>query len=129
MALTYPSDLKYQQSDEWLRIEGSSGTVGISAFAQDQLNDIVYVELPTVGAVFNAGDSFGSVESVKAQSDLYLPVSGEVTEVNKALEKEPELINVDPYGRGWLIRIKITDDTGVAGLMDASAYEEFCKNR
>jgi glycine cleavage system H protein len=124
-----PSDLKYRKSDEWLRIEGDTGTIGISDYAQDQLNDIVFVELPQVGAKLNKDESFGAVESVKAASDIYMPVSGEVVEVNKALEKEPELINSDPYGRGWIAKIRITDASGAAELMDAAAYDEYCKTR
>lgn len=129
MALKFPSDLKFLKSDEWLRVEGDIGTVGISDYAQDQLNDIVYVDLPDVGATFKQGEQFGAVESVKAASDLYLPVAGEVIEVNGALEKAPETINTDPYEKGWLVRIKITDSAGIAAMMDAAAYEEYCKNR
>ncbi len=124
-----PADLKYRKSDEWLRIEGDTGTIGVSDYAQDQLNDIVFVELPQVGAKLNKDESFGVVESVKAASDVYMPVSGEVIEVNKALEKEPELINSDPYGKGWIIKIRITDASGAAELMDAAAYAEYCKTR
>lgn len=124
-----PADLKYRKSDEWLRIEGDTGTIGVSDYAQDQLNDIVFVELPQVGAKLNKDDSFGAVESVKAASDIYMPVSGEVIEVNKALEKEPELINSDPYGRGWIVKIRITDASGAADLMDPAAYAEYCKTR
>jgi glycine cleavage system H protein len=129
MALKFPSDLKYLKSDEWLRIEGDIGTVGISDYAQDQLNDIVFVELPDVGATLKAGEAFGSVESVKAASDLILPISGEVIEVNSALEKTPETVNGDPYGKGWMVKIKITDGGGAAAMLDAAAYEEFCKTR
>jgi glycine cleavage system H protein len=126
---TTPAELKYRKSDEWLRIEGDTGTIGVSDYAQDQLNDIVFVELPQVGAKLNKDDSFGVVESVKAASDVYMPVSGEVIEVNKALEKEPELINGDPYGKGWIIKIRISDASGAAELMDAAAYAEYCKTR
>ena len=129
MALKFPSDLKYLKSDEWLRIEGDTGTIGISDFAQDQLNDVVYVDLPEVGRVLAAGESFGSVESVKAASELMTPVAGEVIAVNSDLEKTPELVNSDPYGRGWMIKIRITDASAADSLMDAAAYEEYCKNR
>jgi glycine cleavage system H protein len=129
MALKFPSDLKYLKSDEWLRIEGDTGTIGISDFAQDQLNDVVYVDLPEVGKVLAAGESFGSVESVKAASELMTPVAGEVIAVNSDLEKTPELVNSDPYGRGWMIKIRITDAGAADSLMDAAAYEEYCKNR
>ncbi len=129
MALKVPSDLKYLKSDEWLRIEGETGTIGITDFAQDQLNDVVYVDLPEVGRALAAGESFGSIESVKAASDLTAPVAGEVIAVNSDLEKAPELVNGDPYGRGWMIKIRITDASAADSMMDAAAYEEYCKNR
>ncbi|PJF27338.1 MAG: glycine cleavage system protein H [Phototrophicales bacterium] len=129
MALKFPSDLKYLKSDEWLRIEGETGTIGISDFAQDQLNDVVYVDLPEVGRTLAAGESFGSVESVKAASELVTPVAGEVIAVNDDLEKTPELVNSDPYGKGWMVRIRITDASAADSMMDAAAYEEYCKNR
>ncbi len=124
-----PDDLKYARSDEWIRIEGDNGAIGLTDYAQDQLNDIVYVELPEAGESFAKGASFGTVESVKAASDLYLPVGGSVTEVNSALEAEPELINSDPFGKGWLVKIKVTDASGVADLMDAKAYAAYCESR
>ncbi len=127
--LKTPSDLKYTKNDEWLRIEGDTGTIGISDYAQDQLNDIVYVEFPDVGATFKVGESFGVVESVKAASDIYVPVGGTVVEVNSALEDEPELINTDPYGAGWLIKIKLSDAAEANALMDAAAYTEYCNSR
>jgi glycine cleavage system H protein len=129
MALKVPSDLKYLKSDEWLRIEGEVGTIGISDFAQDQLNDVVYVDLPEIGRTLAAGESFGSVESVKAASELVTPVAGEVIAVNGDLEKTPELVNGDPYGKGWMIKIRITDASAADSMMDAAAYEEYCKNR
>jgi glycine cleavage system H protein len=129
MALKVPSDLKYLKSDEWLRIEGETGTIGISDFAQDQLNDVVYVDLPEVGRTLAAGESFGSVESVKAASELVTPVAGEVIAVNGDLEKTPELVNGDPYGKGWMVKIRITDASAADSMMDAAAYEEYCKNR
>ncbi len=127
--LTYPEDLKYTKSDEWLRVDGDSGTVGISDYAQDQLNDIVYVELPSVGDAFDAGEAFGVVESVKAAADLTLPVAGEITEVNDALEDEPETLNSDPYGKGWIVKINITDKSGIDALMDKAAYEKHNTDR
>ncbi|MDZ4764141.1 MAG: glycine cleavage system protein GcvH [Chloroflexota bacterium] len=127
--MKFPSDLKFLKSDEWLRVEGNIGTVGISDYAQDQLNDIVYVDLPAVGDSVKQGERFGAVESVKAASDLFLPVAGEVIEVNTALEKTPETINADPFGKGWMVKIKINDDAGITGMLDAAAYEEFCKTR
>jgi glycine cleavage system H protein len=127
--LKTPADLKYAKSDEWVRVEGDIATIGISDYAQDQLNDIVYVELPDVGANLKKGDAFGSVESVKAASDVYLPISGTVTEVNSALQDEPELINNDPYGRGWIVKIKVTDSAGLSDLMDSAAYLAYNESR
>lgn len=124
-----PEDLQYAKTDEWLRIEGDRATIGLSDYAQDQLNDIVYIELPEVGAELEQGDSFGTVESVKAASDLYMPVSGKVTEVNTALEDEPELINADPYGKGWIIKITVTDAQGVKDMLDSAAYAAYCESR
>lgn len=124
-----PADLKYARSDEWVRIEGSSATIGISDYAQDALNDIVYVELPEVGATIAKGEVFGSVESVKAASDLYLPVGGTVSEVNSALEDEPELINSDPFGKGWIIKLTLDGDAATSDLMDADAYAAYCEDR
>jgi glycine cleavage system H protein len=129
MALSVPSDLRYQRSDEWLRLAGSSATVGITDYAQDALNDIVYVELPSVGATFAKGESFGNVESVKAVSELVMPIGGTITEVNSALEKKPETINADPYGAGWFIRFTPTDAREADALMSASEYETYCKTR
>lgn len=124
-----PQDLHYAKSDEWVRIEGDIATIGISDYAQDALNDIVYVELPSVGDSFKKGDSFGSVESVKAASDLYTSVSGTVTEVNSDLEDSPELINSDPFGKGWIVKLKLDGAPDLSDLMDASAYIEYCDNR
>lgn len=127
--LKIPDDLKYQKSDEWVRVEGDTATIGISDYAQDALNDIVYVELPSVGDTFAKGASFGSVESVKAASDLYLPVGGTITEVNSELESSPELINSDPYGKGWIVKMKLDGSADTADLMDAAAYREYCASR
>lgn len=124
-----PADLKYTRSDEWVRIEGDIATLGISDYAQDQLNDIVYVDLPAKGSQINVGGSFGTVESVKAAADLYSPVGGTVIEVNDALTSQPELINSDPYGRGWIVKLKLSDTSGVDALMDASAYAAYCESR
>jgi len=121
-------DLKYAKTDEWLRLEGSSAEIGLSDYAQDALNDIVFVELPKVGAAVTAGEAFGVVESVKAASDLSAPVSGTVTAVNAALESSPEQINSDPYG-SWIVKIAVTDASAAAGLMDAAAYDEYCATR
>jgi len=123
MAFKTPAELQYTKSHEWIKIEGDSATVGISDYAQDSLGDVVYVELPDVGASYEAGAPFGAVESVKAASDLYLPVGGEVTEVNTPLIDQPELLNSDPYGDGWLIKIKLAE--GIGALMSAEAYEKY----
>ena len=124
-----PADLKYAKTDEWLRLEGDAATVGISDFAQDQLNDIVFVELPEVGKTFSKGEVFGVVESVKAAADLNAPIAGTITEVNTALEDSPELINSDPFGKGWIIRLQVSDASGADDLMDADAYKAFCETR
>ena len=124
-----PADVKYTKNDEWVRIEGDTATIGISDFAQDALNDIVYLELPDVGAAIEQGKAFGVVESVKAASDLYMPIGGTVTEVNKPLVDEPETINTDPYGKGWMIKIKVKNASEADSLMDSAAYEAFCADR
>jgi glycine cleavage system H protein len=127
--LKVPSDLKYTKNDEWLRIEGDTATVGITDYAQDQLNDIVYVEFPDVGTEIAQGSTFGVVESVKAASDIYMPIGGTITDVNNALEEEPELINTDPYGKGWLIKFTLKSVAEAAGLMDSAAYTTYCESR
>lgn len=127
--LQVPSDLKYARSDEWVRLEGDTVTLGISDFAQDQLNDIVFVELPEVGAELTQGAVFGTVESVKAASDLYTPIAGTVIEANTALDDTPELINTDPYGRGWIAKLKVADPSVLDALMDAEAYAAYNENR
>lgn len=124
-----PSDLKYTKSDEWFRVEGDVVTIGISDYAQDQLSDVVYVELPEVGATLKAGDSVGSVESVKATSDIYTVVGGTVTEINTDLEDSPETVNGDPYGAGWFIKLKVSDLSPLDALMDHDAYRAYCNDR
>jgi len=119
-----PKDLKYAKSHEWAKIEGENATVGITHFAQEQLGDLTYVDLPKVGATVAMGAEMGSVESVKAASELYSPVTGTVTEVNAALENAPEAINQDPYNAGWMIKVKLS--APAAGLLDAAAYEQVC---
>ena len=121
----YPKDLKYDREHEWVRAEGDVAVIGISDFAQDQLGEVVYVDLPTAGDTIAAGDSFGEVESVKSVSELFTPVSGEIVEVNDALDDAPETVNEDPYGDGWLIKVKLSDPSEVDGLMDADGYEAF----
>jgi glycine cleavage system H protein len=123
MAFNTPAELQYTKTHEWIKIEGEEATIGISDYAQDALGDVVYVELPEVGASYEAGDAFGAVESVKAASDLYMPVAGEVVAVNEPLVAQPELLNSDPYGEGWLI--KITVAPGVGALMSAEHYQKY----
>lgn len=118
----FPKDLQYAKSHEWARIEDDIATVGITTFAQEQLGDLTFVEMPEVGDEFNQGDEFGSVESVKAASELYAPVSGEVVEINEELEDAPELINEDAFGKGWIIKIRVTAEP--EGLLDAEGYKE-----
>ena len=119
-----PTDLKYAKSHEWAKIEGDTATIGITHFAQEQLGDLTYVDLPKVGASLTAGAEMGSVESVKAASELYSPVSGTVTEVNAALEATPEVINQDPYSAGWMLKVKLSGQP--EGLLDADAYAQVC---
>jgi glycine cleavage system H protein len=121
--LSVPEELQYTRSHEWVLTEGDTATIGITDHAQDELGDVVFVELPEVGATFDAGDSFGTVESVKAVSDLYTPVGGEVVEVNEALNDSPEKINEDPYGEGWIVKLNVSDEG--SGLLSASDYEQF----
>ena len=121
--MTYPKDLKYTKEHEWLRIDGDMATVGISDHAQSELGDIVYVEVETLGETVKANDVFGTVEAVKTTSDLFMPIAGEVLEFNTRLTDEPELVNTDPYGDGWIIKMKIHNLADVAALMDAAAYE------
>jgi glycine cleavage system H protein len=119
--LSVPEELQYTKSHEWVRTEGDTATIGITDYAQEELGDIVFVELPEEGATFDAGDSFGTVESVKAVSDLYAPVGGEVVEVNEALGDNPEKINEDPYGDGWIVKLRVSDE---GDLLSASDYEQ-----
>jgi glycine cleavage system H protein len=116
-----PEDLQYTKSHEWVRIEGDTATIGITDHAQEELGDVVFVELPDEGATFDAGESFGTVESVKAVSDLYTPVGGEIVEVNAALEDAPENINEDPYGEGWIVKLRTSDE---ADLLSPEEYEK-----
>jgi glycine cleavage system H protein len=118
-------DLHYSESHEWVRIDGEIGTIGITDHAQKQLGEIVYLELPEVGHVYNADEEFGTVESVKAVSELYTPVSGEVVEVNKSAVSEPGIINDDPQGDGWLIKIKLSTDEEIGKLMSSDAYAKY----
>ena len=119
--MSIPDDLQYTKSHEWVRIEDGTATIGITDHAQEELGDVVFVELPEVGATIEAGDSFGTVESVKAVSDLYTPVGGEVVEVNSSLEDAPEKINDDPYGEGWIVKLSTSEE---ADLLSPEEYEK-----
>ena len=123
-----PEGLYYSKDHEWLRVEGDTGTVGITDHAQSSLGDVVYVELPKEGEKFSAHDTFGSVESVKAVSELFLPVGGEVTGVNGSLNDEPEKVNNDPYGEGWMIRVRLASRGEVDSLLSAAEYEDYIKS-
>jgi glycine cleavage system H protein len=123
-----PENLHYTQSHEWVRIDGELGTIGITDHAQKELGEIVYLELPETGHVFNANEEFGTVESVKAVSELFSPISGEVVEINQAAVAEPGIINDDPFGDGWLVRMKLSTDEEVGSLMSAEQYAEYVKS-
>jgi glycine cleavage system H protein len=122
---TTPEDSRYAKSHEYVHAEGDVATIGITDYAQKELGDVVFVELPLVGALLDAANELGSIESVKAVSELFAPVSGEVVEVNEALREKPELVNTDPYGDGWMIRVRMSDPTEVDELMTAEEYEEY----
>ena len=123
--MEFPEGLKYSKEHEWVLVEGTSATIGITEFAQEELGDIVFVELPEVGEKIVKDDPFGAVESVKAVSDIYAPVSGEVMETNEILPDNPETINDDPYGDGWMVRVELTDIDDLKDLMDAEEYAEY----
>ncbi len=125
----YPEDLKYTKEHEWVRVVGNKAIVGITEFAQDQLGDVVFIELPEVGEKVKQFESFGTIESVKAVSDLYAPVSGEVIKVNDALEDEPERVNKDPYGEGWMLEIEIKNPAELNNLISAKEYEAYIKDQ
>lgn len=120
--MEFPSNLRYTKDHEWIRLDGDVATVGITDFAQGELGDIVFVDIPTEGETLSAEEVFGSVEAVKTVSDLYLPVDGEVLEVNAAIDSQPDLVNSDPYGQGWMVRVKVVSVADVEALMDADAY-------
>lgn len=122
-----PEDLHYSKDHEWVRVEGNNAVVGITDYAQDSLGDVVYVELPKAGEEFAANESFGSVESVKAVSEVFSPVSGEIVGINEALNDEPEKVNQDPYGEGWMIRVQMSNPGEVDSLLTAAEYEDFTK--
>ena len=122
--MSVPTDLKYTKDHEWIRIDGDVATIGITDFAQGELGDIVYVEVETVDEELDAEEVFGTVEAVKTVSDLFMPIAGEVFEFNESLESNPEKVNEDPYGEGWMIKVKIADSSAVASLLEAGQYEE-----
>ena len=121
--MNFPSDIRYTSEHEWIRVEGDEAYVGITDYAQSELGEIVFVDVPTLGETVGQGEVFGSIEAVKTVSDLNMPVSGEVLEINGALDAQPELVNNDPYGEGWIIRISVKDAAELDNLMDAKAYE------
>ena len=126
--MDFPEELKYTEEHEWVMVEDDVVTIGITDFAQEQLGDVVFVELPEEGDSLETGKSFGVVESVKAVSDVYAPFNGEVVEVNDALPDEPEVLNTSPYDDGWMVKIKLSDDADLSGLMDAAAYMDFVES-
>lgn len=121
--MNFPNDLKYTKDHEWIKIDGKIGTIGITDFAQKELGDIVYIEVESEGFEVEEGESFGTIEAVKTVSDLFMPVSGKILEFNEALEGEPELVNTDPYGNGWILKIEIKDDGSPDGLLSAEDYQ------
>lgn len=122
-------ELLYTKEDEWVKVDGEEAIVGVSDHAQDSLSDIVFLELPEVGDSFELGDTFGVIESVKAAADLYMPISGEITAVNESIIDAPDLVNSDPYGEAWMVRVKISDSAELAGLMDVDAYAKFLEEQ
>ncbi|HEY8691065.1 MAG TPA: glycine cleavage system protein GcvH [Chitinophagaceae bacterium] len=122
--MTFPENLRYTKDHEWIKLEGNVATIGVTDFAQSELGDIVYVEIETKGESLTAETVFGTVEAVKTVSDLFLPVSGTITEINPALEAQPELVNTDPYGEGWMVKMTVDNPDDVEKLMDAAAYEK-----
>ncbi len=122
--MSHPSDRKYSTEHEWVMVDGDVAVIGISEYAQDQLGEVVYVDLPGVGDTLTAGDTFGEIESVKSVSELYAPITGEVVEVNDSLGDTPETVNQDPHGEGWMIKVRVDDPAEVEGLMSADDYDE-----
>jgi glycine cleavage system H protein len=127
--MNIPNDLRYSKTDEWVRVEGDIATIGITDYAQSELGDIVYLELPEPGRVLQADEMFGTVESVKAVADLYAPIAGEVVETNEALTQRAELVNEDPYGEGWLIKVRIEDPSDLDNLLTAEQYAAYIEER
>ena len=122
--MNIPADLKYTKDHEWVKIEGNTATIGVTDFAQGELGDIVYVDVDTLDDTVDKDDVFGSVEAVKTVADLFMPLTGEVIEFNEGLEDDPEIVNKDPYGKGWMIKISFTDNSQIEDLLDAQAYQE-----
>lgn len=122
--MNIPTDLKYTKDHEWVKLEGTTAIIGITDFAQSELGDIVYVEVETLDESLDQDEVFGTVEAVKTVSDLFLPMSGKIIELNEELDQEPELVNSDPYGKGWMIKVEVSDPSQYDGLLDAGAYEE-----
>ena len=127
--MSYPTQFRYTKDHEWIEAKGNAATIGITEYAQHELGDVVFVELPSAGTALTKGKMFGSVESVKAVSEIYAPVSGEVSEANAALQNKPELINSDPHGGGWLIKMKLANPAELTALMDAAAYEAYIEEK
>jgi len=125
--MNFPPDLKYTKTHEWIRIEGDTATLGITDYAQGELGDVVFLELPQAGRVLKPEESFGTIEAVKAVSDLFSPLSGEVTAANTQLSGSPELVNKDPYGEGWMVKLKLANPSELSGLLDAAAYEKLTR--
>ncbi len=123
--MNFPESLKYTSQHEWLRVDASVGTIGITDFAQGELGDVVFLELPTIGKAVKAGESCGTIEAVKTVAELYSPVSGEVIEVNEKLDNSPELVNKDPYGEGWMLKLRLSDPKELDALLTAEAYKKF----
>ena len=121
--MNVPGNLKYTKDHEWLKVEGDEALVGISDYAQHELGDIVFIEVETVGEILQKGESFGTIEAVKTVSDMFMPVGGEILELNPALEETPEVVNKDPYGKGWMVKISITDPSEIAGLLTPEQYK------
>jgi glycine cleavage system H protein len=122
--MTFPENLKYTKDHEWIKVEGENGIVGITEYAAGELGDVVFVELPAPGKQVKQGESFGTIEAVKAVSDLFAPLSGEVVEINPGLEKSPEFVNKDPYGKGWMIKLKIVNKSELNNLLDVKTYRD-----
>lgn len=125
--MEFPKNFKYTKDHEWIDAQGTSGTIGVTGYAVEQLGDIVHIDLPEAGKTYKAGDSFGTIESTKTVSDLYMPVAGKVTAINSAVKNAPESLQGDTYKNGWLVKIELTNPSEVTGLLDAAAYEAFIK--